>query len=58
MLARRRARDDFGTLERGVRAAIAAHQAKFERKYYEALPHAAKKQQRMVAATLFLFDPK
>ncbi len=58
VLERRRAREDYATAERSIRATVAAHQARFEREYYEALPQSAQKRQHQIAATLFLFDVK
>ncbi|MHC4341338.1 MAG: RNA polymerase sigma factor [Planctomycetota bacterium] len=56
VLERRRARDDFPAVQRQIRAAVAAHQAKFERQYFKALPPAAREGYTQIAATLLLFD--
>jgi RNA polymerase sigma-70 factor (ECF subfamily) len=56
VLAQRRLRDDYPTVERRIRAAAARHQARFEREYYRLLPPAAQEDYARIAATLLLFD--
>jgi hypothetical protein len=56
VLERRREQEDYPTVERRIRAAVARHQARFEREYYRSLPAAAQEEYARIAATLMLFD--
>jgi hypothetical protein len=56
VLALRRKADGHAAAERAIRAAVARHQATYEREYYRALPAAAQEDYARIAATLMLFD--
>jgi RNA polymerase sigma-70 factor (ECF subfamily) len=56
VLELRRKAEGYRTAEQAIRAAVARHQAAFEREYYRGLPPAAQEDYARFAATLMLYD--